>query len=46
MKKEDFIALGISDELAEKAAAASVEELKGFVPRTRLNEVITERDPM
>ena len=38
MKKEDFVALGISEELAEKAAAKSAEELKGFVPRDRLNE--------
>lgn len=30
MKKEDFIALGISEEQAEKAAAASAEELKGY----------------
>lgn len=38
MRKEDFTALGISEELAEKAAAKSAAELKGFVPRDRLNE--------
>ena len=38
MKKEEFVALGISEELAEKAAEKSAEELKGFVPRDRLNE--------
>lgn len=38
MKKEDFVALGISEDLAEKAAQKSAEELKGFVPRDRLNE--------
>ena len=38
MKKEDFVALGISEELAEKAAEKSAVELKGFVPRDRLNE--------
>ena len=43
MKKEDFTALGISDELAEKAAKASEEELKGFVPRSRLNEESQKR---
>ncbi len=46
MKKDDFTALGISEELAEKAAAASAEELKGMVPRDRLNEVTRERDQL
>lgn len=46
MKKEDFTALGISEELAEKAASASAEELKSMVPRDRLNEVIKERDQL
>lgn len=39
MKKEDFIKLGLDEETAEKAAAASAEELKSFVPLTRFNEV-------
>ena len=39
MKKEEFVALGISEELAEKAATASAEELKGFIPQSRFNEV-------
>lgn len=43
MKKEEFVALGISDELAEKAAASSAEELKGFVPKTRFDEVNEEK---
>ena len=38
MKKEDFVALGISEDLAEKAAEKSAKELKGMVPRDRLNE--------
>lgn len=46
MKKEDFTALGISEELAEKAAVASAEELKGMVPRDRLNEATKERDQL
>lgn len=43
MKKEEFVALGISDELAEKAATASAEELKGFVPKSRFDEVNEEK---
>lgn len=39
MKKEEFIALGIDEDLAEKAANASAEELKGFVPKSRFDEV-------
>jgi hypothetical protein len=39
MKKEEFIALGISDDIAEKAATASAEELKGYVPKSRFDEV-------
>lgn len=43
MKKEEFVALGISEELAEKAATASADELKGYVPKTRFDEVNEER---
>ena len=43
MRKEDFVALGISEELAEKAAEASKEEFKDYVPRTRLNEEIQKK---
>ena len=43
MKKEEFVALGISDDLAEKAASASAEELKGFVPKSRFDEVNEEK---
>lgn len=39
MNKEQFVALGLSEELATKAAEASAEELKGFVPKTRFDEV-------
>ena len=39
MKKEEFVALGISEELAKKAADASAEELKGFVPKTRFEKI-------
>ena len=43
MKKEEFTALGIAEDLAEKAAAASAEELKGFVPKNRFDEVNEEK---
>lgn len=39
MTKEEFIALGLTDEQATKAAAASAEELKGFIPKARFDEV-------
>ena len=54
MNKEQFIALGLTDEQADKAAAASQDELKGFIPKARFDEVneskkklekdVTERD--
>lgn len=43
MKKEDFIKLGFSEEDATKAAEASQEELKGFIPKARFDEVNTEK---
>ena len=43
MRKEDFVALGIADDLAEKAATASANELKGYVPKTRFDEVNEEK---
>lgn len=46
MKKEEFVALGISEELAEKAASASSEELKRYVPKTRFDEVNTEKNQL
>lgn len=39
MKKEDFVKLGLTEEDAEKAAKASEDELKGFVPKSRFDEV-------
>lgn len=39
MKKEDFLKLGFTEEQAEKAAQASAEELKGFIPKSRFDEV-------
>lgn len=54
MKKEDFINLGIDEETAKKLAEASADELKGYIPKSRFDEVnnelkslketVTERD--
>lgn len=43
MKYEDFIKLGLSEEDAKKAAEASQEELKGFIPKARFDEVNNEK---
>lgn len=43
MNKEQFIALGLSEDLAEKAAAASQDELKSFIPKARFDEVNTAK---
>lgn len=39
MNKDQFVALGLTDDLATKAAAASADELKGFIPKVRFDEV-------
>lgn len=44
MTKEQLTALGISEELAGKAAAQSEEELKGYVVKHQYEEVCTERE--
>lgn len=43
MKKEEFIALGISEELAAKAEAASLKELEGYVSKEQLETANTEK---
>ncbi len=43
MKKEEFIKLGIDEELAKKCETASLEELKGYIPKTRFDEVNNEK---
>lgn len=43
MKKEDFIALGLDEEMAKKCEKESEEELKGFVPYERFKEVNEEK---
>ncbi len=42
MKKEEFIVLGISEELAAKAEKASLEELKGYVEKAKHDEIAEE----
>lgn len=42
MKKEDFTKIGVSEELAAVCEKASLEELKDYIPRTRMNEVNEE----
>ncbi len=47
MKKEDFLGLGLTQEQAEVAAAASQKELEGYIPREQyqgLEAQLTERD--
>lgn len=46
MKKEDFVKIGISEELAAKCETASLNELKDYVPRLRLNEVSKENESL
>lgn len=42
MKKEEFVALGISQELAAKAEAASLKELGGYVEKAKHEEIVEE----
>ena len=42
MKKEEFIKLGINEELAVKAEAASQKELEDYVQKSKYNEVSEE----
>ena len=43
MKKEELIKLGLDEETAKKVEAASAEELKGYIPKTRFDEVNNEK---
>jgi hypothetical protein len=45
MKKEELMKLeGMTEELASKIAEMSAEEMKHMIPKTRLDEVIADRD--
>lgn len=43
VRKEDFIKLGLSEELAIQCAYYSKEELKGYIPKIRFDEVNNEK---
>jgi hypothetical protein len=43
MRKEELIALGLDEATAVKVEKASTDELKGFIPKTRFDEVNTEK---
>lgn len=43
MKKEEFMALGISEELAARAEAASLKEFEGYVPKEHLDTSNAEK---
>ena len=43
MKKEEFVKLGMDEELAAKCESASQEELKGYIPKSRFDEVNNEK---
>ena len=43
MKKEEFVKLGLDEESAKKCEAASTEELKGFIPKARFDEVNNDK---
>lgn len=44
MKKDKFLELGVSDEIAEKIVSLVNDEFSGFVPKSRLDKVIEQRD--
>lgn len=44
MTKEELVKLGLSDEQAAAVLNAHTEALKGYVPKSRLDEVIEERN--
>lgn len=39
MNKEDLLKLGLLEEQAEKVLSANAEQLKGFIPKSRFDEV-------
>ena len=43
MKKEEFVKLGVDEELAKKCESASQEELKAFIPKARFDELNNEK---
>lgn len=39
MKKEEILALGVAEDVAQKLTDAFAEELKGYIPKSRFDEV-------
>lgn len=46
MKKEQFVELGLDEEIAKKCEAASEKELKDYVPYSRFKEVVDEKNTL
>lgn len=46
MKKDELIKLGLDEDTAKKVESASAEELKGFIPKARFDEVNTEKNTL
>jgi len=46
MKKDELMKLGLDEETAKKVEATSAEELKGFIPKARFDEVNGEKSTL
>ena len=46
MKKNEFLALGMDEEMATKAETAVAEALKGYIPKARFDEVNGEKNTL
>lgn len=46
MKKEQFLELGLEEELAKKCEEASLKELEGFIPKSRFDEVNNKKNTL
>ncbi|NJP40420.1 hypothetical protein HCH52_05080 [Oscillospiraceae bacterium HV4-5-C5C] len=44
ISKDALKAMGLTDEQVTKVIDAQTEDMKGYVPRSRLDEVTTEKD--
>lgn len=43
MKKEAFMKLGLNEEAAKKCETASMDELRGYIPKARFDQVNNEK---
>ena len=46
MKKDELMKLGLDEDAAKKVEAAFAEELKGFIPKARFDEVNAEKNTL